>query len=386
MIERLSRIWVSAAIVVTLLSVLATAVLLNHPDYAADAREVDFAAIWAAARLALAGEAVAAFDPAALRQAMGDVVDAGGGFLLWLYPAGFHLVVAPLGALPFSVGYALGIVLGIAALVISHRGLAAGVPGELNLVLAAPVTLYALMTGHPAVLFASAMALGLRALEAGAPRAAGLWLGVVAMKPSLIPAVIAALVAGRSWSVLGWAAISAGVLSAAGTLVFGTAHWEAFLAGLEQLRALVAADRMPVERMVSPFAFLRTIGLHNGAALAGHAVVAAAILAVVAVVWSRRAGATDARLAVLAFAVPLVTPYSHYYEMLFVLTGLLFLARARVRMGNARRLLAILIWIVPIPGLVLIETLPLALLAPPLLLGVFVLGAVTAWCPAAERT
>ena len=368
-IERLSRIWFTLGMLAVGLTIVATAIVLNHPDFGGDSREVDFVSIWAAAKLALAGDATSAYDSATLRQEMGDIVDFGGGYLLWLYPAGFHLIISPLGVLPFSVAYALVMVAGLFCLDRSHRHLSGALPGNLNLLLAAPVTLYTTLTGQPAIFFASAFAAGLGSLARNDQRGAGLWLGLLAMKPSLVPVVFVALAVGRRWQAIFWAAASSITLGIVATLVFGVEHWHAFFESLETLATAVIQNEKPTERMISSYAFLRTVGLEHQTAFLLYWWITAFILISVAMAFGRnRSTQLATKLALLGFAIPLITPYSQYYELMFAMTGLFFLARGDRGLRTSGRILAVALWLVPIPGLVFYQATPLAIMAPPLLL------------------
>src|SRR5918911_2282499 len=61
----------------------------------------DFITFYAAAKLALAGHAVDALDPLKIFAAEQAAVPANRGIFLWHYPPMFHLLVLPLGFLPY---------------------------------------------------------------------------------------------------------------------------------------------------------------------------------------------------------------------------------------------------------------------------------------------
>ena len=97
--ETASRIvfWIAAFLF--LAYVFLKAYELAATDAPLPALKIDFLAFWAAAKLALAGEALSAFDPDTLAAASGVPQEQTG--VLWLYPPAFLVLLAPLGALRF---------------------------------------------------------------------------------------------------------------------------------------------------------------------------------------------------------------------------------------------------------------------------------------------
>ena len=80
---------------------------LNSGRTDAAAVHIDFVAFWAAAKLAVAGEAVSAFDPNALVAAQSLASDSAWDIYFWHYPPSFYLLVMPLGWLSFSATFAI---------------------------------------------------------------------------------------------------------------------------------------------------------------------------------------------------------------------------------------------------------------------------------------
>ena len=375
LIDRLGQVWLVLAFLLVAGWVALTAYLLNSLD--ADSREIDLAGLWAGARMALDGKAAAAFDPVVLKPYMGQMLDFGGGVLHWRYPANLHVVIAPLGLLPFSAAFVVVVAASIVAIGAVFRHLGTALPGGLNLILSAPVLVFTLMTGQIAALFMAALTAGLVALARGQLRLAGLCLGLLCLKPSLVPLALVAGLAGRHWGVVGWAAVSGAAFAILGTFAFGIEHWGAFLASLSGIRAEAAAGLMATDRMVSPFALFRTLGVGLNLALSLHTAIALALAVIVGIVWSGRAR-WDLKGAALALAIPLATPYAHFYELVFTLPAIVLLARAWAPLSVGRGGLLALLWLCPLPGLMLPAAMSLAVYAPPILLFAFALTVLDA--------
>ncbi len=140
-----------------------------------------------------------------------------------------------------------------------------------------------------------------------APAAGGLLLGVLSYKPQLWVLVPLALVAGRQWRALGWTIGTAGALALLSAAVVGPDLWLAFLDAVR-------------EAGLSP-------------AASGAVQLVASALAVAAVwIAFRRHAASDARLAVLATATFLVSPYTLNYDLLLLMPAVV----AMFRLGVAR--------------------------------------------------
>ena len=107
LVRRLGRVLFVALILALPVYLAAIAWELNTGRTGGAALPIDFVAFWAAAKLAVAGEAAAAFDPPALIAALSLAPDAAGATYAWYYPPGFHLLIAPLGLLGFSPAFAI---------------------------------------------------------------------------------------------------------------------------------------------------------------------------------------------------------------------------------------------------------------------------------------
>ena len=80
----------------------------------------DFRVFWAAARIILSGDPLAAFDDARLDVEYGEVTEA---WMPWLYPPGYLFLIAPFGLLPYAVAFLAMTLISVAAMALAARPL-----------------------------------------------------------------------------------------------------------------------------------------------------------------------------------------------------------------------------------------------------------------------
>ena len=298
---------------------------LTATDAAIPSRIIDFLAYWAAAKLALGGEALAAFDPAALAAAAGVSQDQANN-LLWLYPPAFMMLIAPLGALPFWAAWTVFVLVSAVCLGLAVRGPASVLPGGWRLIVVSPVVLIAsLAIGQNSVLLTAALVAALWTMRPGpdstgamnrnqnrltgsSAMAAGLWIALLTLKPQLCILVPLALAAGRRWRVLAWATGWAAAILLISTAAFGIGYWEQFLHGLDEATRRVEQSRMPIQRLSSIYGFARAIDAGHSVSLGLQMAVSAAMIATTVWIWSRKQVSHDLKCAALCAAIPLTTP------------------------------------------------------------------------------
>ena len=295
----------------------------------------DLLAFLTAARLAAAGQAALAYDWAAFQLAQAAVLgsdpEAIGGALGWLNPPHFFFLVLPLAPLGYGWAWlvwvlATGSLLAAAAWSVLPRGAA------VVAVLAAPSILLTASVGQNGLLIAALFAWTFALLDRR-PGLAGIALGLLTVKPQfglLLPVLLA--LTGR-WRAFGVAAAVALAAIMAAWAAFGTEAWLAFLPSLGgNAERMLGGEVSP--RIQSVHAFLARLTGSPGLAIAGHAVVAAGVVALVLRLWLRRPeGPAEARAAAAIAASYLVTPYVWGYDTPAIPVAALFLARAALRDG-----------------------------------------------------
>jgi hypothetical protein len=350
-----------------LLNTVKMVIEVNAPGFDGQATKIDFTAFWAAAKLALAGDAVSAFDPNVLRAAQQLPSDQPPGDLFWLYPPAWHVVIMPLGLLPFTAAYIVYSAVTFLTFALALRPLASALPGGVALVLAGPAVLIILLLGNNSLLWTAGLVAALAMLAQGRMALAGLLIALLTMKPQLGLLIPFALAFGGYWRTVFWACAGTVVIVAASTATMGIDYWGHFLTTLRFMSDLMQTEMIRFERMMTWYALARLGGAGHEIGFALQLAVTAAAAAAVAWVWSRERASADIKAATLCIAIPLATPYAYHYEMTLTLAAAMFLARDGFGAGRAERLWLLALWLGPVPALALLGLLPPAVYAAPLL-------------------
>ncbi len=310
-----------------------------------DAVPIDFMAFWAAAKIALAGNAEQAFS----RQTLVSAVSFNGpSGHEWLYPPLFHLVVTPFGLTSFPVAFGLFSAIAFGIFVAALR---VWRPERLTFAVTAPPVLFVLVTGNVSLLWGGGLLAALR-LRAR-PVLAGAIIGLLTIKPQLGILLPIALLFGRYWALTAWSAAWSLVLAGLALAVFGWGYGDAFLNELRMTSADFAADERRTRTMISVYAFLRQSGVGHNTALTVQLAAGLAAAAVVARTWSG-GRPLEAKIAILCLATLLATPYAFQYELVLAVLAAVFMPRLAP------------VWLLPVPGW-LIGGLDIADYAAPLL-------------------
>jgi Glycosyltransferase family 87 len=292
----------------------------------------DSFALWSWGRFVGGHTAAAIYDPAILRSAQLALgMDAGASYP-FAYPPSFMLLVWPLGLLPGWLSLAALIAATLPLYLWATLGRGWRSPA-LFAALAAPTTAIAIVAGQSGFLAAALLAGGIR-LAAGNPVAGGVLLGLLTYKPQLGLLVPIALVAARLWRTLAAAALTAILLVAATSLIFGPAVWPAWVAALPGFsRQFAAESSQIVHLMPTVLAALLQLGVMPAMATPVQWVVA---VAVAAIVWALfRSGPGPLAGAGLLVAALLATPYAFVYDMPVLATAIIWLVAERHRAGDA---------------------------------------------------
>lgn len=308
----------------------------------------DFSNVYAAGRMALDSDAVAAWDWArhyAVQQQVHG--DPNVPFYGWHYPPPFLIVAALLALLPYLAALAFwqGITLTGAALLVRRI-----VPGRdtLLLTLSAPVVFVCLGHGQNGFLTAALLGCGLLLLDRR-PLAAGLLLGALLYKPQFALLIPPLLVVGGHWRAFVGATLSSGALILLSLLLWGWPVWEAFFHSLGLTREIVIeSGGTGWGKIQSPFAMVRMWGGDPGLAYAVQG--AATLAAIGATLWLTRWADSSLRNAAATAAALISTPYVLDYDFVLLGIGAAFLIRdglARGFLSWEKSLLAI-VWMAPL--------------------------------------
>ncbi len=291
--------------------------LLFHWRELEQPRLLDFTNFYATGRLALAGEAASAYDPAGLAVAQAAVIGPTGAEMPYPYPPAFMLLTAPFALLSYPIALAAWALCGAIFYLWASRGF-----GSLPLAAAQPPVLLNAMIGQTGFLTGGLLLLGSRWL-AERPHKAGLLLGLLVLKPQLALMLPVAVIAARAWSAIPAAMVSAAAVLLLGTLLLGTDAARAFLASSGDFTALLTGDRLTWSELASPFALACDLGLGAGPAAILQLVSMAFAAALVWLSW--REG-WEQRVPILCVASLAASPYLQSYDCLPLLAAIAWFA------------------------------------------------------------
>lgn len=240
----------------------------------------------------------------------------------YTYPPPFALLLAPLGALPLALAY-LAFTLGSLALFLAVLHRLAPTRFDMLLVALFPIISVNIRAGQTGLLMAALV--GLFCLFLLQKRAvAGVWLGLLSLKPHLALGVGVLALLSCNFRLLTLAFGTLLALGIAGYLAFGGTAFVAFAAAGQEAGAHLLEQNYKLFRMSSAFAMLASFGVPAGPALWLH--VALAIAGLVALVYAGiKHGTSRSVLALGGLATLLISPYLYDYD-LAILGGVLALA------------------------------------------------------------
>jgi hypothetical protein len=343
-------------VAVMLATVFAYAILTG--PYRAVERS-DYMTYHVAARIVLDGHGSCLYDPTcqadAQRKLIGEEPSFSEGALPYNSPPWLAAVVAPLGALPLPVGFAVFTAIGLAILAWGAWR-AAGESGAAGwdsfaprllavaLVLTAWPTVMAVIRGQSTLLVA-----GLLGLSVGLARyRSGLAAGLSALKPTLGPLWAAWQLAGGHWRAVGTAAaVVLGFLVLAAVVVSP----QAVIDYPSHLVGVIGQDVPGVHpaEMVNWRGAAERLGVGVWFIVAGTV----ATLGLVALVW-RRSSSRQLGAAAAFLATPLVIPHANQHEFVLATLGILLTVVAMAEMRRRLATVAIgthaVLWVAVIPG------------------------------------
>lgn len=336
-LRRIALVWCGVAGLL-LAAYLARQTRLGLTDGAGKPFGEDFLNFWAAARLAISGQAGAIYDLARFHAFETRVVGAPIDLYHASYPPVMWLVSAPLGFLPYVAAWAVWQTGGWAAFALALRRI---VPAGWPLVaLAVPAVFVNAIGGQNGCWMAAIIGWGLILLDRR-PLLAGAILALFVVKPQLGWLIPFALIAAGRYRALAAFAASACLMLIATLPLFGVESWLAYARQAAMLKAVILEDGSGTwHRMVSLFILVR----HLGAPLAfAYAVQLAASLGALFVVircW-RREGPSSRAMALLVVATLVASPYVSDYDCVMLTLAAAWLWASADAEGRGRIALAL---------------------------------------------
>lgn len=232
--------------------------------------------------------------------------------MTWTYPPVFNLLLLPLADLSRPAAYLVFVGVGLALYLFAVRLLAGRYFG-LALLAALPPVMMSLRTGQNGCLTAALIGFVCCFLLRARPVWAGVPLGLMVIKPHIGVGLGIWLLFRRAWGGLAAAFVTVIVAGAAATAAFGPSIWAAFLSATGEASSYLSDARYPTFRLTSLYAALTSFGAAPSLAVLLH--LAAAVLAVLAIVFSALRFETRAGLAATLFLTVLLSPYLYDYDV-----------------------------------------------------------------------
>ncbi len=322
--------------------IVATAFILTSED-GMRTLDSDFRVFWGAARLALAGEPLAAFDLVRLEAEYNVVTE---DWMPWLYPPGYLYLVAPFGLMSYAVAFLVMTLISVSAMGFAARPFVAGIAPLGAAMALAPAYMPALIIGQNSMIWLAVLLAALAAMRSGRAVLAGVLIGCLTLKPQLGVMIPFALLAAGQWRTIFAAAGTAAALAAVPTLLVGVEYWPLLATRMaqqaEQMFRLV--DQLFLT--VGPFFLATQLGLGNASALTLQWGISALAALSVLLFWRSDRVGFDAKVALLLIAILLSAPYLWYYEAAVMPAIGLFMVRAGILTTRLPHLgLLVLLWI-----------------------------------------
>ena len=309
----------------------------------------DFVGFWVPATLAAEGQAAAISDPVLLRALQESVKGQAPWYLAWPYPPTYLLILLPLGFLPYWWAFAAWEGAAFAVYWLAMRPIA-GRDGLL-LAIAFPGVWIGIVNGHAEFMLAGILGAALVRLDTNR-LAAGVLIGLCAIKPHLFVLVPVALASARQWRVVSVAAMTVAAMAALSAVALGPQPWRAFFGEVIGLAHGVGSPQgggfySIATKQQSVFAYAAAIGSAQ-LALASQAVVTVGAAGAVALSW-RAGGGLDRRAMTRVCGTLLATPYLFDYDLALLAVPIALVARRAMKDGWRawEMTLLALLWILP---------------------------------------
>jgi alpha-1,2-mannosyltransferase len=326
----------------------------------------DFASVYAAGKLALAGEPAQAHDwdhHHAMQKQIAARPEI--GYFPWSYPPAFLLVAASLAALAYLAAFFVYQTLaGCAYLAVMCRITCrqdAWLPA-----LAFPAAFVSAAHGNDGLLSAALLGGGLMCIERR-PTVAGILLGCLSYKLEFWPILPVVLAFGAYWRVIACAIVTAVALAGLAWAQLGGEVFAAFWWSLPLTHEVALEGGRGFHKIPSVHGALRLLGAPPAAAAVAQAAVLSAALVGLAALW-RSTAALELKAAGLIVGCLLATPYALDYDLVVLAPAIAFLAAYGMREGFGDWHVAALalLWVLPlalrsIASLTAIQLTPVAL-------------------------
>lgn len=289
----------------------------------------DFMAFWSFPRFIAAHPPGQLYDAAALTTFQQLLYPGFHSFYPYLYPPTLLLPLSWLKLLPFGMAEMVWTLLGIAALGLGVRAMFPARPwAVLAGLLASPAALICASTGETAF-FTTALLLAGFACLSGRPALAGLWFGLLTLKPQLGVLVPFFLLARGEWRAIFSTCATALLLNGLSCVVLPVNLWALWWHTLPAYQSSYfnAVRALNLNIIVTPAANLVVLGAGETAAWIVQAVCALAMLALT--FWAARRAPYRLSVAIMLIATFLAQPHAYAYDSVAAIAALALALEAR---------------------------------------------------------
>jgi alpha-1,2-mannosyltransferase len=296
----------------------------------------DFMSFYAASKLALGGDFVGVWTPAAHQAAQNAIFGKDLGYWAFFYPPPYLFICWPLGLLPY--GWALlvwtlvPLITALAVMSQVIKQMAPDIKAPVFIMAAFPALWVNLMNGQNASLSLTILGLGFLLLDKR-PWLAGAVLGLMIIKPQLaiiLPFVLAASGRWRSFVACGGTAFA---LLLGSYVWVGPEAFQAFLANSQLARQTLEDGLVEAYKMPTLFGAVKMSGASTGVAYLAHGVWAVSVILIT--VWAAFRYRPDGLgLGALSLvAALLVSPFLLDYDLLISALPLAWLVMQGLKSG-----------------------------------------------------
>ncbi len=305
----------------------------------------DFMAFWSFPRFIAAHSPGQLYNATTLTAFQQQLYPGFHSFYPYLYPPTLLLPLSWLKLLPFGPAELVWTLLGIAALGLSVRAMFPGRPwGVLAGLLASPAALICASTGETAF-FTTALLLAGFAYLPRRPLLAGLWFGLLTLKPQLGVLVPFFLLARGEWRAILSACATALLLSGLSCVVLPANLWALWWHTLPAYQSSYfnAVKVLNLNIIITPAANLVVLGASETVAWAVQAICGIAMVALT--IWAARRAPYRLAVAITLIASFLAQPHAYAYDSVAVIAALALAWEARP--GPAMLALGIAAYLAP---------------------------------------
>lgn len=304
----------------------------------------DFINVWTGGTLSRLGDTSVIYDISGYRFVLIKAMQLG-GIYAYSYPPQTLLLAVPFSYFSYTTALALWTILGAGLFMHAARPYLATARLPMVVALVLPASIVNIWAGHYGFLVGALGLYGWRYLDKQ-PLIAGIFFGLLTIKPHLGVLIAMMLVFRREWVAIGTAIATTAALVAISSLFFGFELWPIYLFKTLFFQADLFTDitRAFHHMMPTTSAAFLILGFSEFTTKILQAISAAYAVAIVIQAWRLKVNTLDLGL-IATVAVFLVVPYAFNYDLTVVsLAAIIFWARAENWVDHKARTLIRLIF------------------------------------------